>query len=49
MTLLARPNMMGSAPRVLAEECRSILQEEVFPALHVHLPWLEGSFRIGDD
>ena len=49
MTLLARPQVLGSAPRILAEECRGILQDDVFPALHAHLPWLEGSFRIGDD
>jgi DNA-binding transcriptional LysR family regulator len=49
MTLLARPQMLGSAPRVIVDECRAILEEEVFPQLLTHLPWLEGSFKVGED
>jgi DNA-binding transcriptional LysR family regulator len=49
MTLLARQQILGSAPRVLVDECRAILDEEVFPELLGHLPWLEGSMRVGDD
>lgn len=49
MTLLARQNMLGSAPRVIAAECRAILEEEVFPPLIAELPWLEGMLRIGED
>jgi DNA-binding transcriptional LysR family regulator len=49
MTLLARQQIMGSAPRVLVDECRSILQDEVFPELLAQLPWLEGALRVGED
>ena len=49
MTLLARQQTLGSAPRVIVDECRSILEEEVFPELLEELPWLEGSFKIGED
>ena len=49
MTLLARQQTLGSAPRIITEECRAILREDVFPALLAELPWLEGSFRIGED
>lgn len=49
MTLLARPQVLGSAPRILVEECRAILAEEVFPELLAELPWLEDSLRIGED
>lgn len=49
MTLLARPQMLGSAPRTIVDECRSILDEEVFPALLAELPWLDGALKVGED
>lgn len=49
MTLLARQQTLGSAPRIITEECRAILREDVFPALMTELPWLEGSLRVGED
>ena len=49
MTLLARPQMLGSAPRVIVDECRAILDEEIFPQLLAALPWLDGSFKVGED
>jgi DNA-binding transcriptional LysR family regulator len=49
MTLVARQQILGNAPRILVDECRSILNEEVFPDLLRELPWLEGSLRAGDD
>lgn len=49
MTLLARQQILGSAPRILYDECRAILEEEVFPDLIARLPWLEGTLRTGDD
>jgi DNA-binding transcriptional LysR family regulator len=49
MTLVARQSILGSAPRILVEECRAILTEEVFPAIHHKLPWLDGELRIGED
>jgi len=49
MTVLARQQTLGSAPRAITEECRAILRDEVFPELIAELPWLEGSLRIGED
>lgn len=49
MTLVARQQILGSAPRKLADECRSILAEEVFPELIEELPWLEDTLRLGED
>jgi DNA-binding transcriptional LysR family regulator len=49
MTLLARQQTLGSAPRVVYDECRSILEEEVFPELIARLPWLEGTLHVGED
>jgi DNA-binding transcriptional LysR family regulator len=49
MTLLARQQILGSAPRILVDECRAILTEEVFPELLAKLPWLEDSLRVGED
>jgi DNA-binding transcriptional LysR family regulator len=49
MTLLARQQVLGNAPRILVDECRAILQEEVFPDLITKLPWLEDSLRVGED
>jgi DNA-binding transcriptional LysR family regulator len=49
MTLVARQQILGSAPRVLAEECRAILAEEVFPAVLAETPWLDGELQVGKD
>jgi DNA-binding transcriptional LysR family regulator len=49
MTLVARQQVLGSATRTLADECRAILREEVFPELLRELPWLDGGLRIGED
>ena len=48
MTLIARQQLLGSAPRVIVDECRDILASEVFPALVAELPWLDGAFRVGE-
>lgn len=49
MTLVARQDILGSAPRSVVDESRAILREEVFPQLVGHLPWLEGNLRTGED
>ncbi|MDE2435246.1 MAG: LysR family transcriptional regulator [Sphingomonadales bacterium] len=49
MTLLARQHALGSAPRIVTEECRDILSQDVFPALLGRMPWLEDSLRVGED
>lgn len=49
MALVARNQILGSAPRTLVEECRAILREEVFPELIAKIPWLDGELRIGED
>jgi DNA-binding transcriptional LysR family regulator len=49
MTMIARQDIFGSAPRVVTNECRAILNEEVSPDLIGHLPWLEGTMRTGED
>jgi DNA-binding transcriptional LysR family regulator len=49
MTMVAREQVLGSAPRTLVEECRSILAEEVFPELADHLPWIADLMILGDD
>ncbi len=49
MTLIARQGMMGLTPRVIADECRALLNEEVFPFLIEKLPWLLESLRTGDE
>jgi DNA-binding transcriptional LysR family regulator len=49
MTMVARKQILGSAPRTLVEECRAILTEEVFPDLVGKLPWLEDLLHIGED
>lgn len=49
MTMLARQQVLGSAPRILVDECRAILVEEVFPELLTKLPWLEELLRVGED
>jgi DNA-binding transcriptional LysR family regulator len=49
MTMVARKQILGSAPRTLVEECRLILTEEVFPDLVGKLPWLEDLLHIGED
>lgn len=49
MTLLARQHTLGSAPRIIAEDCRAILSEEVFPELVAELPWLDGLMQVGED
>lgn len=48
MTLLARRQLLGSAPRLVADECRAILTEEVFPELVERLPWLADQLLIGE-
>jgi DNA-binding transcriptional LysR family regulator len=49
MTMVARQQVLGTAPRIVVEECRAILAEEVFPDLVARLPWLEGQLQIGED
>lgn len=49
MTLAAREQILGNAPRIIVEECRSILSEEVFPLLIKELPWLEDSLLLGEN
>ena len=49
MTLVARQNVLGTATRTLAQECRAILSEEIFPTLFGKLPWLEQHVMLGDD
>ena len=49
MTMVARKQMLGTAPRTLVEECRSILAQEVIPDLVAELPWLDGLIALGDD
>ena len=49
MTMVARKQILGTAPRVLVEECRAILTDEVFPDLIAKLPWLEELLHIGED
>lgn len=49
MTMVARQQVLGSAPRIVVEECRAILSEEVFPELVAKLPWLEDQLLIGED
>lgn len=48
MTMVARQQVLGNAPRVLVDECRAILTEEVFPDLIAKLPWLEEHLHIGE-
>jgi DNA-binding transcriptional LysR family regulator len=48
MTMVARKNVLGSAPRTLVEECRAILAEEIFPDLASKLPWLADHLQIGE-
>lgn len=49
MTMVARQQILGSAPRMLVDECRAILAEEVFPELLAELPWLKDSLLLGED
>lgn len=49
MTVVARQQILGAAPRILANECRVILEEEVFPEIIRELPWLEDNLKIGTD
>jgi DNA-binding transcriptional LysR family regulator len=49
MTMVAREQILGATPRVLVEECRTILAEEVFPDLITSLPWLDGLLMLGED
>ncbi len=49
MTMVARKQILGAAPRTLVEECRAILAEEVIPDLVGKLPWLEGLIALGED
>lgn len=49
MTMIARPQILGSAPRALADECRAILAEEIFPDLVGKLPWLKDGLVLGED
>jgi DNA-binding transcriptional LysR family regulator len=49
MTMVVRENVLGAAPRLLVEECRAILAEEVFPSLTEKLGWLADSLVLGDD
>ncbi len=49
MTLVARKDNLGSTPRIVADECRSILREEVFPEILGHVPWLAGSLNLGEE
>jgi DNA-binding transcriptional LysR family regulator len=49
MTMVAREQILGNAPRVLVEECRAILAEEVFPDLIEKLPWLADLLVLGED
>ena len=49
MTMVAREQILGSAPRTLVEECRLILKDEVFPDIVAKLPWLEELLTLGDD
>lgn len=49
MTLVARQQILGSAPRVMVNESRAILEEEVFPQIVRELPWLDGSLKVGTD
>ncbi|WFL77328.1 LysR family transcriptional regulator [Altererythrobacter arenosus] len=49
MTLIARDGMLGPATRNITQECRDILEREVFPELFADLPWLESLMSVGED
>lgn len=49
MSLVARQQILGTAPRTVVDECRAILSEEVFPDLTQKLPWLESALVLGED
>ncbi|MFM2371277.1 MAG: LysR family transcriptional regulator [Novosphingobium sp.] len=47
MTLIARDGALGTAPEIVTTECRSILADEVLPAVVERFPWLEGTCQTG--
>ena len=49
MALVAREGVLGGASRAIADECLSILKEDVFPTLYARLPWLKDMMIAGED
>ncbi|WP_299193645.1 LysR family transcriptional regulator [uncultured Erythrobacter sp.] len=48
MSLVAREGMLGSATKMVTDECRAILADDVIPTLVGRLPWLEELMSVGE-
>lgn len=49
MILIAREGSLGTAPEIVTNECRAILEEEVIPTITGKLPWLATTLLAGAD
>lgn len=47
MTLIAREGLLGSVPKIVTNECRAILSEEIIPAIVEKFGWLEETLHTG--